>query len=126
MKVEVDYATRADLAAVGTVPHCRVSALAGRSPEGQVIGVGGLAYAADGRVFAWADLTEEARKHPVALHKAGLRAMRMARESGLRRLVATTDLSVTPAGARWLARLGFKREEACGAEIWVWRNDDLP
>lgn len=125
MKVELDFATRDDFASLGLSPPCRVRALAGRGETGDVLGIGGIAFPDGGQAFAWADLQDAARMHPVSLHRAGLRILRMARDMGLRRLIATADMVASPAAERWLERLGFVKETEHGIELWVWTNDDV-
>ena len=109
----------------GSIPLRCELALAGEDETGALIGVGGVAVLPDGRRMAFTELTEEARRHPVALHKAALRVLHEARAAGVRELVATTDIGRTPAGERWLKRLGFERAEAAGGTCWTWKNDDL-
>jgi hypothetical protein len=76
--------------------------------DDRVIGLGGIAFPPDGPVIAFVQQTAEARRYPVALHRAGLQAMRMIRESGLGQVVATTDRD-SPRAIRWIERLGFVR-----------------
>ena len=79
----------------------------------QVLGVGGVAHVADYQLFlAFASLTDEARRHPVAVHKAGKRSLQIAREMGAEWVVSVANGSV-PAAARWLERLGY---QAAGAD----------
>lgn len=121
MSVKVAPATVQDFETFGRLPPYRVRAFAGRDGNGDLIGLGGIAFPENGIAFAWTELTEAARKNPVALHKTALRTLEMARKLGVRRLVATTDVSVTPAGERWLSRLGFKPELSNGVTLWIWR-----
>jgi RimJ/RimL family protein N-acetyltransferase len=76
--------------------------------DDRVIGLGGIAFPPHGPVIAFVQQTAEARKYPVAFHRAGLQAMRMIRESGLAQVVATTDRN-SPRAIRWIERLGFVR-----------------
>jgi RimJ/RimL family protein N-acetyltransferase len=76
--------------------------------DDRVIGLGGIAFPPHGPVIAFVQQTAEARKYPVAFHRAGLQAMRMIRESGLRQVIATTDRD-NPRAIRWIERLGFVR-----------------
>ena len=110
-KVTLTPATRADfaeLAAVSentpAVPPVRVLALAAKV-DGRVIGIGGVAFFPTGQKVAFADITDEARKYPVSIHKAGLAAIDLARRHGIRQLVATGESH--DASRRWLLRLGF-------------------
>jgi RimJ/RimL family protein N-acetyltransferase len=102
---------------------CRVQALTGEI-DGRVIGVGGLAFLPGGTVAAWADLSDEARRAKISLHKAALEILRMAQASGIKRIVASGDVS-SPAAMRWLIRLGFEPtqdEAAPGHPIFIWHN----
>ncbi len=76
--------------------------------DDRVVGLGGIAFPPHGPVIAFVQQTGEARKYPVAFHRAGLLAMRMVRESGLGHVVATTDRD-SPRAIRWIERLGFAR-----------------
>jgi hypothetical protein len=78
-----------------------------RPPSSEkVIGIGGIAFPPDGPVWAFVQQAPEAKKYPVAFHRAGLMAMKMIRESGVREVVATADAD-NEAAVRWLRRLGF-------------------
>jgi RimJ/RimL family protein N-acetyltransferase len=74
----------------------------------RVIGLGGIAFPPDGPVIAFVQQTTEARKYPVAFHRAGLQAMKLIRQSGLDEVIATTDRD-SPRAIRWIERLGFVR-----------------
>lgn len=98
----------------------RTRSIAGEK-DGRLIGIGGLAYFADGLVLAWAELTDEARKAKVSLHKAALKLLSEAR--GARRIVAIADNNIEAAD-RWLQRLGFRPEQVKDTTVWVreWRD----
>jgi N-acetylglutamate synthase-like GNAT family acetyltransferase len=87
--------------------------------DGKVIGIGGLAFQPDGHVVAFVQLGPEARRYPVALHRAALITMARARELGLTRVLAFADPAIEPS-ERWLTRLGFHLEEVTGARVFVW------
>jgi RimJ/RimL family protein N-acetyltransferase len=76
----------------------------------RVIGLGGIAFSPQGPVIAFVQQTAEARKYPLAFHRAGLQAMRMIRESGVTQVIATTDRDNLRA-IRWIERLGFVRAD---------------
>ena len=117
MPVTLEPASADDFRAVSHgLPPVRVRGFAGKK-DGILLGVGGIAFTA-GAPTAFVELTEEARKHPVALHKAALKTLAMAREMGLRRLVATSTTG-HPAAERWLLRLGFKPQCIDGIEVFV-------
>jgi N-acetylglutamate synthase-like GNAT family acetyltransferase len=77
--------------------------------DGRVIGVGGLVFRPDG-VWASIALTDEARRYKLAMHRAALMTLDMARKMGVRRLLATAEEGRE--GARmWLERLGFTERD---------------
>jgi N-acetylglutamate synthase-like GNAT family acetyltransferase len=85
--------------------------------DGEIVGIGGLSYVG-GDVVAFADLTDEARAHPVTLHRFALQVMKEARKRGHRVVFASAD-KMTPAAARWLAHLGFQKQE--DRNLYQWR-----
>ena len=117
MRVHLRPATAADMAALFDRPvPCRVRAIAAEG-GGQLLGVGGIGYRADGVVVAFAQISAEGRKYPAAIHRAGRAAMWMMRDSGVATVVAEAQPD-NPAAERWLKRLGFEPEGAC----FVWRR----
>ena len=117
--VTLTPATREDFAELAArseftprTPPVRVLALAGKV-DGQVIAIGGILFWPNGVKHAFADIGPEARRYPVALHKAGLAVLKLAREHDLRELRAVAA-EPKDAAVRWLTRLGFKPVE--GAE----------
>jgi hypothetical protein len=101
--------------------------------NGRVIGMGGIAFPPNGPVIAFVQQTEDARKYPVAFHRAGLMAMQMIRNSGVSEVVATAQRGSAVA-VRWLERLGFRRadnQESDRKLLFTWNRaqpmpDDLP
>lgn len=89
--------------------------------DGRVIGVGGFRFTPDGVVAAFVLMAQEARRYPVAIHRAGLRAMAQARAADIRRIVALAQPD-NPAAERWLARLGFIPVDQGGETVWLWEN----
>jgi hypothetical protein len=86
-----------------------------------IIGIGGLAFPPDGPAWAFVQQAPEAKRYPVAFHRAGLMAMKMIRELGLRAVVATADAD-NAAALRWLRRLGFvesDRQDISGKVLFV-------
>jgi hypothetical protein len=71
-----------------------------------IIGIGGIAFPPEGPVLAFVQQTPEAKRYPLAFHRAGLMAVEMIRELGLREILATADERSATA-LRWLRRLGF-------------------
>lgn len=114
-------ATREDFEALcdGPRPY-RVRAIAAEI-DGRVIGVGGLAYLPNGTVGCFVHAIDEARRYKVAMHRAGLQALQMARETGVRRMVAMADPDIA-AAVPWLERLGFKEMTVDGGQVWVWED----
>jgi FMN phosphatase YigB (HAD superfamily) len=82
-----------------------------------VVGIGGIAFLPNNVRLMFADLTDEARQYPMALHKAGLATVKLAKEMGIPRVVATSETH--PAGERWLLRLGFEKREINGLRVYV-------
>jgi hypothetical protein len=119
-----------DLAAViGEPLPYRIKAITALAGD-KVLGIGGLAFPPKGPVMAFVQQNPEAKRYKVSFHRAGLMAMKMAREMKLPRVVATTDADYE-AGVRWLRRLGFKEAPAqCqdmdGKRIFVWTCDAVP
>ncbi len=104
------------------IPHCigeplpyRIRAITALVDD-RVIGLGGIGFRPDGYVIAFAAILPEARKYPAAIHRAGRMAVDMMRRSGIPMVVAEAQPG-NPAAARWLLRLGFKREH----NGFVWR-----
>lgn len=97
----------------------RVRAITGLV-DGEVVAVGGIAYLPDDThgVFLMADA--KARDYPIALHKAARQVLRIAKEQGIRKLVANPDTSIE-AAERWLTRLGFKPLIQPDNEPAVWQ-----
>jgi hypothetical protein len=101
--------------------------VAGCPPEdgraSSIIGIGGIALPPDGPAWAFVQQAPEAKRYPVAFHRAGLMAMKMIRELGLREVVATADAD-NAAALRWLRRLGFvesDRQDIDGKVLFVLR-----
>jgi N-acetylglutamate synthase-like GNAT family acetyltransferase len=119
-RVVLRPAERADFDALlgEPLPH-RVRAIAAEI-DGRLLGVGGLAFLPDGTVGAFVHANDEARKYKVAMHRAGLAAIQMAREAGIRRMVAMADPNIE-AAEPWLERLGFKEMTVDNARVWVWQ-----
>ncbi len=59
--------------------------------DGQVLGIGGLAYRPEGVVEVFSQITPEGRRYPVALHRAGLAVMAMLRSTPIKTAIATTN-----------------------------------
>jgi RimJ/RimL family protein N-acetyltransferase len=86
-----------------------------------IIGIGGIAFPPAGPAWAFVQQAPEAKRYPVAFHRAGLMAMQMIRELGLREVAATADHD-NAAALRWLRRLGFvesDRQDVAGKVLFV-------
>lgn len=94
--------------------------------DGAVVGVGGIAFPPGGMPVAFVQQAIDARKYPIAFHRAGLAAMAMIRESGLARVMASAKAD-DPRALRWLARLGFTRAPIAGEggeALFIWSRTD--
>jgi len=112
-------ATRADFEAMLAEPlPYRVRAIAG-AVDGEILGVGGIAFPPDSSAVAFLQSGARARDYPVALHRAARLILAEARRLRIPRLVATTEQGIESA-QRWLARLGFERTHIDGHEVWTW------
>ena len=121
-RVELRDATAADFAQLVETPlPYRVRAFAGVQGD-TLLGIGGLAFQPGETVAAFLILAcDEARKHKVALHKAGLRTMAEAKRLGIKRVVAVAQQG-NPFAEPWLKRLGFEQIMVDGETAWVWQD----
>ena len=111
----------ADIAQVTSEPlPVRIRAITALIGD-RVIGIGGIGYREDGVVIGFAVITEEFRRRPVALHRAGIAMMKIIRDSGVVRVMALADENIAAAG-RWLERLGFTPQLEHGRKIYVWHR----
>lgn len=122
MRVALRPTVAADLVGLleRPLPH-RIQAITAEI-DGRVLGVGGLGFRPDGTVFAFVEMTDEARKYPAAIHRAGLATMAMIRRAGVPVVVALAQPG-NPAADRWLLRLGFRLVDVAGEQAYVWRRD---
>jgi hypothetical protein len=142
-KVTLRPAIAADLAQVigETLPY-RIRAITALVDD-RVIGMGGIAFPPHGPAIAFVQLAPlprrgaaagdgertvagipEARRYPVAFHRAGLMAMEMIRRSPITQVIATADAR-SEAAVRWLKRLGFQpaqRQPIAGKVLFVWNR----
>lgn len=104
----------------------RCIAIAGEDESGKVVGLGGVAFLPDGRKMLFSELTEDARKRPVALHRAAVRLLEKLKSEGITSLIATTSESGPEAAERWIRRLGFTFVlEQGGQKLWMWNADTV-
>lgn len=119
-RVVLRPATRADFDKLTSEPlPCRVKAWAAER-DGEVLGVGGLAFLPTGTVAAFVHAAPGAHRYKMAFHKAGLMAMAEAKRMGLKHVVAMSDKSIEPA-SRWLERLGFRPMMIDGEKVYTWQ-----
>src|SRR5579864_56967 len=117
---------------IGEPLPCRIRAISVLADD-RIIGLGGMAFPPHGPAVAFVQLAPapeeaagipEARRYPVAFHRAGLMAMEMIRASGVAQVTATADAG-SAAAVRWLKRLGFdeaERQPIDGRILFVWTN----
>jgi hypothetical protein len=112
--------------------------------EDRIIGMGGVAFPPQGPAIAFAQLLPsrpdqgdaaghdgtnsipEARRYPVAFHRAGLMAMEMIQASDVTKVIATADAG-SEVAVRWLKRLGFRLaddQRIEGKVLFVWNRED--
>lgn len=101
------------------LPH-RIKAITAEL-DGKVVGLGGIGYRPDGTVIAFAQFTDEMRKYPAAVHRAGVLGMGIIRRSGAPIVVAEAQPG-NPAAERWLEHFGFVRTETPHGVAFVWRR----
>jgi hypothetical protein len=121
---------------IGEPLPCRIRAITVLADD-RVIGLGGIAFPPHGPAVAFVQLAPtaedgagipEARRYPVAFHRAGLMAMEMIKASGAAKVIATADAG-SAAAVRWLRRLGFaeaERQPVAGRVLFVWNADTPP
>lgn len=143
-KVTLRPTIPADLAhVIGEPLPCRIRAITALVDD-RVIGMGGVAFPPYGPAIAFVQLAPssrpdaaaddaegatagipEARRYPVAFHRAGLMAMEMIRRSGVAQVVATADAG-SEVAVRWLKRLGFRPAQGqpiAGKVLFVWNRE---
>ncbi len=144
-KITLRPAIAADLPyVVGEPLPYRIRAITALADD-RVIGMGGIAFPPGGPAIAFVQLAPsreesdgrepdsaagipEAKRYPVAFHRAGLTAMKMIRASGAAKVIATAD-AVSAAAVRWLKRLGFEpaeRQPIAGRILFEWTNERQP
>lgn len=89
--------------------------------DGRVIGIGGLVHMPGGELWASVIMHPDARRFPLAIHRAGKAAIAMFGELGLNQVLAQPETGA-PHERRWLQRLGFQPERHGGQEVFVWRR----
>lgn len=95
----------------------RIMAFGGRV-DGEPVGFWGVVFYPNGARVFFADLTDKARAHPVAMHKGALMAIKAAKDMGVRKLMVTRA-GMHPKTPEWLRRLGFRMKPNNGDVIYV-------
>lgn len=110
----------ADIAALGLELPYRFKGMTGLIGD-RVVGLAGIGYRPDGVLIATAYMTDEARKHRFAFHRAARRWLAAREGEGVREIVATADPDI-PGSELWLRHLGFMPITRNGERVFVWRN----
>lgn len=101
---------------------CRILGFTG-SVDGKVIGLGGIAFYANGARVAFCDVSDEGRGYPVSLHRAARMLFGQARKLGIKRVVVIDSAEVHEKTPGWLRHLGFQRAAlGSGAPGWIWEG----
>lgn len=108
-----------ELAAEGQTLPFRVKAVTAML-DGRPIGLGGIGFPKVGMPTAFACITDELRRHKVALHKIGKRCIDEWRAAGIQKVIAFAD-SNTEAAERWLLRYGFEKQAFNGQTVFLLR-----
>lgn len=87
--------------------------------DGRIIALGGFALFA-GRWFAFADLTEEARRYKMHIMRTAKRIMADAQARGIKFVYTESQLN-EPTSKRWLTSLGFELDPR-SQYLYRWRN----
>jgi hypothetical protein len=90
--------------------------------DGKILGMGSIVYQRGSLPGVRMEMTDEARRFPVSIHRAGKALMGIAERAGIPALVAVRDGNEKNS-ARWLSALGFEyRGESEAGEIWIWQR----
>jgi hypothetical protein len=122
MRVTLRPSVKADFdELLGHPPQFRCQCLTAVA-DGQVIGIGGFVFYPDGSVMASVMMIDQARRYRIAIHRAGLMAMALARRQGFRAVYAMAEDGLAGAEA-WLERLGFKAQPQLvnGRKVFRWQ-----
>lgn len=91
--------------------------------DGKILGIGAIVHPPSGGAWASCLITEEGKKFPAAIHRAGLHLVKTCKELGLRKVMATAQPNNLKA-EDWLIRLGFHPAEYAGQKVFVWQRED--
>ena len=98
---------------------CRILGFTG-SVDGKVIGLGGIAFYANGARVAFCDISDEGRQFPLSLHRAAPMLFDQAKKLGVKRVVVLDSAEVHEKTPNWLRHLGFERMGH--APGWIWEG----
>lgn len=112
------------LALIGRPPAYRCQCITAVDSDGTPLGLGGFLFPPGGDVWASVLISPAGRKYPVAIHRAGIAAMALARRQGWPVVYADAQPD-NPAAERWLARLGFVQRDVAGKSVFVWERPDV-
>ena len=119
-KVAFRPTTRADVESfVGESWPFRARAVTAHVGD-KILAIGGIAILPGRQFVAFAHVSDEMReRYPVALHKAGIRGLKIALDLNAKKVIAVPDKDVAAAN-RWLERLGFTAAEVKGERVYLW------
>lgn len=121
MKADVRPTVQADVDEfLGRPLPYRAQAFTGRV-DGEIKGIGGIAYLPDGTAVAFLHLAKDANRYAITLHKTARAIIAEAKKRGIRKLTAQAD-PAQPTAERWLARLGFEPVAIDGERVWIWQS----
>ncbi len=101
---------------------CRILGFTG-SLNGKVIGLGGIAFYANGARIAFCDISAEGRSFPLSLHRAARMLFGQAKNLGIKRVVVLDSAEVHEKTPNWLRHLGFVPAVfGTGASGWIWEG----
>lgn len=104
MSVTIRPATAEDFARWGDpTPPYRVRAWVGEK-DGEILGIGGVAYPPGSLPVAWVNFTPDAYRYPKTMHQTALRFLAAIDHP---RIILSADNSIG-ASRRWAERLGFR------------------
>jgi hypothetical protein len=98
---------------------CRILGFTG-SVDGKVIGLGGIAFYANGARVAFCDISDEGRRFPLSLHRSARMLFGQAKKLGVKRVVVLDSAEVHEKTPNWLRHLGFERMGH--APGWIWEG----
>lgn len=93
--------------------------------QGRVLGIGSIVYQRGSLPGVRMEMSDEARRFPVSIHRAGKMLIAMAERTGIPAMAAIRDAGEKNS-AKWLASLGFTQAGTCEeGEVWIWQRSSL-